>query len=282
MAKRTFETADEDSDLHDARPSIIVANLTGGIGKTTIARGLAYIWKAAGQPLSLVSVDSVDDASVSKLASLGDEVEQMTIGANAAKVGRDKFGDAQVEHWSPMGDHLGKGGHLIDFGANAIPALLDWAVESKPRFLLEDAPLLTFVVPVTSIAQSASDGLLVLKRIFEAEPHFMKLRVVVAFNAKYGSVAAADGPAFVALRAFMKTKAIASFEIPNGTIKLAEEYTFLDLATVHPRTFGARVGISPMLANTRLRFFTNWLEAFVKNAEAVGLGPKKIEGTKAA
>lgn len=271
-----------ESDIDAPLPSIVVGNLTGGIGKTTITRALNYMWQSSASPLALVSVDSIDEASVSKLASQGDVVEQMMIGVDAAKVGRDKVGEAQLEHWARMGDLLGEGGHLIDFGANAIQAMLDWAMESKPRRLLEDAPLVTFVVPVTSIAQSAADGLVVLKRIFEVEPHFMKLRAVVAFNDKYGSVAASDGPAFVALRAFMKAKSIVSFEIPNGSIQLGESYTFLDLATVDPRAFGTRVGISPMLANTRLRMFTNWLEVVVKNAEAVGLGPKKSAIVKAA
>ncbi len=259
-----------------AVPSFAVATLTGGVGKTTATRIIDFTWSDAGQPLKAVSIDSVDDKRASKLLKLIDGAQQVEIEAadtDIARAGKDT--DAQLDHWNRIGEMLVDGGHLFDFGANAVHRFINWARKAQPRDLLDDAPVLNLVVPTTANPQAAADALWTLKQFREVEPVFMKIRPVVVFNGLFGLVDKAVASEVAELRSYVEDNHIPVVVIANGTIGVAERFTFMELATARPREFAGKLGVTPMSANTTLKLFSTWLAEAAVSFKAAGLGPVK-------
>ena len=264
-------------------PTIAVANMTGGVGKTTTTRIIDFMWSSAGTPLQLVSIDAAGEESSTSLELVASDVIRMTFDVDEKKVVGGNLVRAQSEHWDRLGDFLDQGGYLIDFGANAVHRALKWARESKPKSLLEHAPPLFMVVPITGTPMAADHALQMMKGFADVEGDFMKVHFVVAFNEKDGPVEGSKVRQIEDLLVYIKAKKIPTFTIPHGaSMDLTARFSFMDLATSKPREFAKREDIGAMTANTRLRLFTNWLEPVVKGAAAAGLGPKLDEVGKAA
>lgn len=254
-------------------PSFLSGNLTGGVGKTTMTRIIAYMYSMAGLPLRVVSIE---EGSPDRLAKLIDGLEHVRLEPSAREVA-DFGGDtllAGTAHWDPIGDRLAGGGQLLDFGANSIQRFLDWVESAQPRDLLEDAPVLNVLVPVVSTGNSAVEGLGLLRRFERLEPVFMKLRLVAVYNGYTGSVSKSDNPSVVELRSYVERKRIPVVTIERGSIGVADTHSFIELATAKARDFAAATGDTPMSANGKLKFFTAWLAQSIASAEAAGLGPK--------
>ena len=230
----TFYQADQ--DVQSDRPSFAITNMTGGVGKTTMTRVIEYVWAEAGLPLRTVAIDATDDKRSAKLARLIDGAEQMLIEASDQDVAAaGKEVDAQMEHWNRIGHMLSEGGQLFDFGANAQHRFTNWARKAQPRDILDDAPILNVIVPVTAMPQAAVDGLWTLRQFLDIEPVFMRIRPVVVYNGVFGLVEKAVDPDVAEFRRFVEQRRIPIVTLGNGTIGVSERFSYLELATSKPR-----------------------------------------------
>ena len=160
--------------------TIMIANRTGGVGKTTVTDFLhAYLFKNKAE-YGFVSLDADSNSGKSKLKSrYGDDVLSLspTFRANSS----DNLTD-----WNTLLEIFVEGNRLIDFGANASVSFLEWVKSyDVSSFMYEDdkpvyAPVV--LIPITSDEQPIADAISFIKQLEDAKEFFPIDRIVLIKN----------------------------------------------------------------------------------------------------
>ncbi|WP_439515711.1 hypothetical protein [Oceanibaculum nanhaiense] len=146
------------------KPTIIVANRTGGQGKTLLCQLIALGLEAVTDPPALVAIDTDTSDTRSKLGKFFGNVEELRISPDMEELRRDPR--RAIAHWDRLGEIMVAGNAVIDVGANVIGSLLDWAILRRAGAVLraKQAPPILLVVPMRAQAQAVEDALHILDR----------------------------------------------------------------------------------------------------------------------
>ena len=199
---------------------IIVANRTGGQGKTLVSQ-LALHALAEGNkaviPLS-ADVQSIEPGSPegsiarSKLAKILPGAIDLGIGPSVTQVG----GKAErVSYWDKLGNIALAGHALVDVGANVIDGIIDWAIDSDARSALEDDLAIDIVVPVTCNSQPIADARSMLDKLFTTR--CLPLRNVYVVRNMFGASTVAEDD-FIELVVHFQKEALASLAAERPAI----------------------------------------------------------------
>lgn len=137
---------------------IVVANRTGGQGKTLLAHLLAL---SSSPDRVVMCADTVDDSAggVSKLGRMLRGVIEIGAGPTAAEVSKDA--QSAYGYWDVIGEHLfGDEGNpvILDVGANVVDRIFEWGVVTGFEDALGDVVQSSLVVPVVARPKSLSDA----------------------------------------------------------------------------------------------------------------------------
>jgi hypothetical protein len=192
-----------------ANPTVLVGNRTGGQGKTLVTQLINYGYHLSEHPQArLVAADSVKDggnAGVSKLGQIYPNVEELGIGANFSEMSAN--GRAAVSYWDKIGGYLKNGDAIIDFGANVLPVVFDWAQQRHTKRILQES-VIHLVVPITAQRQSMLDGFGILQKATAPDSELRPAKIFVIFNEVHGSFASLQSsPEYRQIQKFISTKA---------------------------------------------------------------------------
>lgn len=273
----SFAKGAKTGQADEPQASVLVGSKVCCIGKTVIARTIEHLFTEGDRHLQAATV-SFDRTGLTP-AAFSYSLDRLHR-SDGSSVDSDPDG-AEDDTWTRFGNCLAQGGHLFDLEGHLLHDALRWAEHVRPRTLLSEVPPLSIVIPVGTSRESTESVDHILDRLSSVEPHFMKLKPIVAFNCCHRQ-GFYDLERVQKLRDQVKQRGVLSFEIPYGDLSLASTHSFADLATSNAREFAARLDISPMAAHTKLQLFRNWLETVAKNVRAIGLVPNAAEITQAA
>ena len=161
--------------------TVIVANKTGGQGKTLNSQMIYLGYCDAGFAPKLAAADTTGDEEQSKLGKFYPGlVRELGLGVRLSDLRRNQ--GAAIAYWDQLGALLLQGGFIIDIGANVVPFLFDWAKSRDAGRILRQrgAPPIVLCVPMKPQAQAVEDALYVLERsVAEAEFLPIASRVLV-------------------------------------------------------------------------------------------------------
>ena len=252
--------------------SYMVAQRTGGQGKTLIAQLLFDAARLAGWQPTLVSADSVNDGQSqarSKLSTILDGVYELAVAPPIADV--MESGLNVVAHWDQLGAILEKGNALIDLGANVLPAVANWARVSQ----CGDMKPIVLVVPVTCQAQSASDALAIITELAEIVDYFPVRKTVIVFNDVHGRAATAAGPSFDELRRRIAKGDLVGCQIKKCVSEIwayaeADKIRLSALAAMAPEEYVSRYGVTKYAGSRGRQMLAAWRQgSMAALAEAI-------------
>lgn len=146
---------------------VIVANRTGGQGKTLLSQLLFNAFAKAGRPLLPMSADSVSTDPGAAGAGTGVAAPQSKLGKALPGtvelgIGRSLLAGGGVAdlltYWEPLGELVLAADTLLDTGANIVDPILDWLVSSDAYEELVPDLVVDLVVPVTCNSQPLADA----------------------------------------------------------------------------------------------------------------------------
>ena len=169
------------------KPTIIVANRTGGQGKTLLCQLIALGLEADGNPPTLIAIDTDASETRSKLGKFYQQVEELRISPDMEELRRDPR--RAIAHWDRLGEIMVAGNAVIDVGANVIGSLLDWAILRRAGAVLQakQAPPILLVVPMRAQAQAVEDALHILDRSIHDRDGLPIARRTLVLNEASGS-----------------------------------------------------------------------------------------------
>lgn len=251
----------------------IVANRTGGQGKTVVTQLLYEALREGGVPAKLASVDTdARSAERSKLGGLYPETKDLPISADLADVAEEDPSVA-LRHWDAFGALLRERNTVIDLGANVIGSMLRWAQMSLQASAMRGKPL-NFLVVVTAQEKSAADAIAVLNEI-EATRGALEIgKIGVVFNEGLGKFERA-GPNLTALRALIAEKGYAAIEISRGMIKAVDAGVSIGrLRTIEPADYQKAMELEfDTAANRELWLAQAWIKKSIEAIRAAGFAP---------
>lgn len=253
--------------------STIVANRTGGQGKTVVTQLLYEGLRQAGVPVKLASVDSdAGSAQRSKLGGLYPETKDLPISAKLSDVA-DEDPSASLRHWDAVGALLRERNTVIDLGANVVGSLLNWAQMSLEASAMRGKPL-NFLVVVTAQEKSAADAIAVLKDIEETREAIEIGKIGVVFNEGLGKFER-SGAQMSALRALIAEKGYASIEIGRGMIKAVDAGVSIGrLGTMTSAEYQSVMELEyDTTAIRELRLAQAWIKKSIEAVAAAGFAP---------
>lgn len=161
--------------------TVIVANKTGGQGKTLNSQMIYLGYCDGGFAPKLAAADTTSDDERSKLGKFYPGlVRELGLGVRLSDLRRNQ--GAAVAYWDRLGALLLQGGFIMDIGANVVPFLFDWARSRDAGRILRQrgAPPIVLCVPMKPQAQAVEDALYVLERsVADAEFLPIASRVLV-------------------------------------------------------------------------------------------------------
>lgn len=261
--------------------SYMVAQRTGGQGKTLIAQLLYDAAKLAGWQPTLVSADSVNDGQSqarSKLSTILDGVIELAVAPPIADV--MESGLNVVAHWDQLGAILEKGNALIDVGANVLPSVANWARVSQ----CADMKPLVLVVPVTCQAQSAADAVALITDLAEIADYFPVKKTVICFNDVHGRAETAAGPSFDELRRMIAKGDLVGCQIKKCVSEIwayaeADKIRLSTLAAMAPEEYVSRYGVTKYAGSRGRQMLTAWRqESLAALADAIFPSSKAAAG----
>ena len=166
--------------------SIIVANRTGGQGKTVTAQMLIWGMEIGGLEPRRIAIDSVGEGTVSKFGKFCARVCEIRVSPDEASLRSDS--KAVLTHWDAVGRELLQGGAVIDVGANVIDTIFTWAAARNAGSVLTQrkAPPVALVVPTQAQAQALEDALHLLERSIAEGENLQISRRVLLLNEAFG------------------------------------------------------------------------------------------------
>jgi hypothetical protein len=166
------------------KQTILSVAFAGGQGKTTVAQLLHVAATRHLQTFELVAADSVDEAGRSKLGRLyPDRVIETGTGASLTAARAENNLNAPVRYWDHYGHMFLGGGHIMDVGANVLPALMQWAEDRRLAFLMDraSAPMTDILVVCRPEAHAVDDALRIVETLTKTRP-FGNGRIFVVEN----------------------------------------------------------------------------------------------------
>jgi hypothetical protein len=142
----------------------IVANRTGGQGKTLVAHLLAWFLRESDPGFRAMCADSLEIVEqgrpgVSKLGRSVSDVIELGAGPSPTEVQNNprlafEFWDSMV---TPLLDGTGFG-CVLDVGANVVDAILDWGRSADLQAIFEDRVVVDLVIPAVATFKSLADA----------------------------------------------------------------------------------------------------------------------------
>ncbi len=266
-------------------PAVLVGNRTGGQGKTLVTQIINYGYQLSGNPQPrLIAADSVKDggkSGVSKLGQIYPDVEELGIGANFSEMSAK--GRTAVSYWDKIGTYLKNGDAIIDFGANVLPVVFDWAQERRTRRILQES-VIHLVVPITAQRQSMLDGFAILQKATSAESELRPTKVFIVFNEVHGEFTSVkDSIEYKNIQKFISTKANNATGI-NLTFCRSEvweaiEANFMRMSDLvdNPWSEWERIfEIDEFMASASQSDYCTWLSRSLRQFREAGLVPDGI------
>lgn len=260
--------------------TVIVANKTGGQGKTLNSQMIYLGYCDGGFSPKLAAADTTGDEERSKLGKFYPGlVRELGLGVRLSDLRRNQ--GAAIAYWDQLGALLLQGGFIIDIGANVVPFLFDWAKSRDAGRILRQrgAPPIVLCVPVKPQAQAVEDALYVLERSV-AEAEFLPLasRVLVQNESGgtfdgYGS--SADFQRFHALKRSHGLRIAAMSQCHSELWPIAERnYLPLhDLLTADLEELERTHGLDAFAASGAQADLVEWVDETLNSFRSVGLVP---------
>jgi len=167
--------------------STLVANRSGGVGKTLLAQTLiALLSPSARGRWRPLSIDTFEVDQRSKLSQLFSESLDMPIAPNLGDVEESLASFNQV--WDKVFLKIVGGDALVDFGANVAPRFARWLELQRGETFGVVCPPVLLAVPVTGSAQSLSDGVATIEAFWKTQRVLPIGRTIVFANELFGAV----------------------------------------------------------------------------------------------
>jgi len=269
---------------HDGKPSIIVGTRTGGQGKTLVSQAIHYMFKECGEPLRIMAADTAGDkdaAAKSKLARFlepDDEVEELGIGVTIQSIRSDQ--GAALRYWDRLGEGLTEGNLLVDVGANVLPGIWEWAIETNAGRLLRTAPPIRLVIPVTAQAQSLIDACDLI-RLAEAKQEYLPIATyTVVFNEHQGKFDGIHNAAeYQELARYISAvkASTARLERCKSSVWQRIQAECISLKTMRDltyRDYSSRFGLGSFMSSAAEKDFVEWMFSTVKALHGATIYPK--------
>ncbi len=270
-----FVDAAGGSAAADENWSCIIANRTGGQGKTLVSQLLYEALREGGVPARLAAVDSeAGSTDRSKLGRLYPETRDLAIAVDLAEL-VDAEGVRALEHWDAFGQMLREHNMVIDVGANVIGAMLRWAQVTRPGRVMAGRPM-NFLVVVTAQETSAADAVAVLDEIEATRSSLVIGQVGVVMNEGLGKFER-SGPKADALQKLIADKGYPVVKVSKGHVKAVE--AGISLGRLHGMAFEEYqrlMDLESQFAAMRDCDLANaWLDRSIAALAAAGFAPAK-------
>ena len=189
----TGESPAPERNRSGPRRMILVANRTGGQGKTLVSQLLLAHLARARYPVMPLAADAQSTEPAgrgggsSKLAKVLPGTHDLGIGRDAGLGG----GAAeQLAYWDDLGSVITAVDTLLDVGANVIDPIVAWAKAADALEDLRELLVVDLVVPVTRGTQSLRDASSMVSDVLSA--HALPIRNVYLVRNKWGAQEAPD------------------------------------------------------------------------------------------
>jgi hypothetical protein len=137
-----------------SKTSVWIGNKKGGVGKSTVAMALIDGLRQRGGNPAVVDVDLPTDEEqiVTTLCTMYPEAVKMRIAPAKGKLSDDPL--LVHTHWNPLHDIMTAGDTVVDFGANVVGDVLDWAasIDLSARLIKHDVRLDVVAVATANAA----------------------------------------------------------------------------------------------------------------------------------
>lgn len=264
-----------------SNPTVLVGNRTGGQGKTLITQIINLGYRLGeGSPSTLVAADSLardGNLGASKLGSIYSEVEELGIGAGLSQTLED--GRSAVSYWDKIGQHLKNGGAIIDFGANVLPMVFDWAQQRRTSRILSTSRI-HLVVPITAQPQSLSDAVDILSTALSDKCELKTERQFAVFNEVHGKFDAIQGSdEYAQLMKLLKKPTAHSVKLPLCRCELwskieSQLMRMNDLVEMPYEDWQKVFKTDEFLASAAQHDYSVWLASAIDAFRKVGLIPE--------
>ncbi len=286
------------SDLSTrSRRFLIVANRTGGQGKTLLSHVLTAGLRQSDPNFGVMCADSqemIDGVAISKLGRSVKGVYEVGAGPSPTEIQDNPT--LALSFWDRIGAPLVDGsgrGYLLDVGANVIDQIMDWAGTAELDVVFDGQVDVDLVVPVVATGKSLADARDVVSRM-RAAGGFPVRHVFLVENGWQGSFAPFSGDEnHKALRRAVSETGGSIIAVPQCRSEVLDESERRHLYLGDVMSFSAHdiaTGFDwPLIkASREFRRFRLWLEAVLKSFGEAGLlkpwsAPKvDIEGDTAS
>ena len=264
-----------------SRRFILVANRTGGQGKTLLAHLLASELRRTDPGFRVMCADSVEPVAnggrSSKLGRCVSGVLEVGSGPTPSEVQADPR--LALEFWDAIGTPLldrSRSGCLMDVGANVIDPILDWARTADLDAVLDGSIVTDLVVPIVATAKSVSDardvvanaikpGGLPIGTVFVVENGWQGPFGPLSSNSDYQGLLTMSRQGGGKVVAMPACRSAVLPEVERGHLYLGDvaEWDFNEAA----RSFGWEL----IKASRELRTFTAWMRECAAALSAAGL-----------
>jgi hypothetical protein len=262
----------------------VVANRTGGTGKTTTAQMIALGYEVARTPQKLAAADTAQEGSTSKLGKICGGVLELGIGApiEALKLRQQ---DA-VAYWDRFGALLTEGGYTVEIGANVVTPIWGWARVSAAGRVLRHrgAAPIVLVVPVKAQAQAIEDAIDLLEMSIRDEEHLPLAARVLVLNEAAGTFESyGSGEDFRKLNEMKQRHGLRIARLPLCASEvwpvMEREYLPVrDLLTMAPEAFESEFGLDAFSASRAHLDLVSWANESLESFRSVGLIPRLTDG----
>jgi len=142
----------------------------GGVGKTTVTVLLAALMEMYSIPAQAIDADGGRKLAKFFKASRNAAIPCFDIHASAEEIRQDP--NLALAYWDPLLKLMSASHTLIDFGANADQAVIEWAAESGIGDILKDDGVQVHIyTPTTAEPAGIAGAIKVLKAGRELFPH---------------------------------------------------------------------------------------------------------------
>ena len=260
----------------DARRFIVVANRTGGQGKTVVAHLLSMLLRQADPGFRVMCADSVEMVGpglvgVSKLGRSVPGVIEVGSGPSPSQVLANP--NLALEYWDAIGGPLldkSRSGCLLDVGANVVDQIMDWARAADLREVFDGRVVTDLVIPVVASAKSLADASeIAAAAVLEGG---LPIRTVsVVENAWQGPFTAfASNPDYIALLAVVRASGGSVASLPKC------------LSEILGRAERAHLGIADVLEWDYARIADRFEWALIKASREVSIFSKWVAEASAS
>ncbi|WP_421880240.1 hypothetical protein [Pacificispira sp.] len=275
---REFIQSFSPEDLRNC--SVVVANRTGGQGKTLVAQLVSLCFEGAGITKHLAAADTADLSRCSKLGKLfREQVTELGLGATIDAVRSDP--NRAVAHWDALGELLCAGDVVVDLGANLVDMVWDWAAARQAGSILRSPriPRIVLVVPVRAQAQALEDAFTVLERSIKENDNLPLAGRILVLNeasgpfSQYGNNSDFERIQAMKHNAGLKVMSLAQCRSEIWPTLERNHVPIAKVARMETNEFGEEFGLDRFAASGARADFLTWLEKIIADFQRIGLVP---------